>query len=121
MGAFKKMFNILIIILIIMFLFNNISYATVVGTIEGKIKNNVATTDSGKTIKNLINAVLEIIKIIGAAVAAAILIIIATKYMLGAAGERAEIKKYAVTYVIGAIVFFGATKIVDILIKFAQG
>ena len=45
---------------------------------------------------------------------------VAMKYMSSAPGDRAEIKKHAVIYVVGAIVLFGSAGILEIIQKFAD-
>ena len=114
----KKVIKILLMLVMVIFLFTTISDAA---TMVNKFKGETDGFEGADTkIKSAISAVLSIVRIIGGAVAAGILMIIATKYMLSSAGERAEIKKSAVVYVLGAIVLFGAPKIVDILVDFAK-
>ena len=43
------------------------------------------------------------------------LIVLAMKYMLSAPSDRADIKKHAVVYVIGAVVMFACTGILEII------
>ena len=56
-----------------------------------------------------------IISVIGAGVAAIMLIVIAIKYMSAAPNERAEIKKYFIIYAVGAIFIFCCVGIVNLL------
>jgi hypothetical protein len=42
------------------------------------------------------------------------------KYMMAAPGDKAEIKKSAVIYVVGAIVLFAVGGILSIIQKFAE-
>lgn len=72
------------------------------------------------TVTNIISSVLAVIRTIGAGVAVAILMVIGCKYMLASAGERAEIKKYAVHYVIGAVVLFAASGLLGIIQNFVS-
>ena len=62
---------------------------------------------------------LQIIQIIAMAVAIIMLMVIAIKYMFSSVSERAEMKKYAVVYVIGALIMFGASGILEIIKDFA--
>ena len=48
------------------------------------------------------------------------IVVIAAKYMLASAGDRADIKKHAVAYVTGAMILFGSAAIVDIIQGFAD-
>lgn len=47
------------------------------------------------------------------------LIVLAMKYMVAAPGDKADIKKHAIVYVVGAIVLFATTQILEIIAKFA--
>ena len=47
------------------------------------------------------------------------LIVLAIKYISAAPSDKAEIKKHAVVYVVGAIVLFAASGILQIIKNFA--
>lgn len=74
-----------------------------------------AGTDS---LKKIINAVLGWAQIIGIGVAVIMLVVLAIKYISAAPGDKAEIKKHAVVYVVGAVVLFGASGILQIIKAF---
>ena len=78
-------------------------------------------TDAGaaNSITNIIGALINIIQIIGTGVAIIMLIVLAIKYISAAPGDKADIKKHAVVYVVGAIVLFAATGILQIIKKFS--
>ena len=42
------------------------------------------------------------------------------KYMSSAPSDRADIKKHAIAYVIGAIILFGVTGILSIIIEVSE-
>lgn len=62
---------------------------------------------------------IAVARIIGVGIAIVILIVISMKYMISSPGDRADIKKNAVPFVIGAVVLFGATGILGIIADFA--
>ena len=64
--------------------------------------------------------ILGVVQVIGVSVAIIMLIIIAIKYLSAAPNDKAEIKKHAVVYVIGAVVLFGAIGILGLISNFAQ-
>ena len=70
---------------------------------------------SGDKIVAILSVVLEIVRNVGVGIAVLILLIHGCKYMLASAGEKAEIKKHAITYVIGAIVLFASATILEII------
>ena len=74
--------------------------------------NNKATT--------IVGAVLGVTRIAAVGIAIIMLIAVAMKYMMSAPGERAEIKKHAVVYIVGAIVLFAASGILSIIQRFAS-
>lgn len=79
--------------------------------------------DDGKaaeSITNIIGALINIIQIIGTGVAIIMLIVLAIKYISAAPGDKADIKKHAVVYVVGAIVLFAATGILQIVKNFSK-
>ena len=71
-------------------------------------------------VNNAAANVIGIARIICVAIAIVMLLVIAMKYMISAPGDRADIKKHAVNYVIGAFVLFGISGILTILNNFAQ-
>ena len=64
--------------------------------------------------------VASILRIVGVGIAVVMLLTIAMKYMISSAGDRADLKKHAVAYVVGAVVLFGATNIIAALIDFTD-
>lgn len=68
---------------------------------------------------NIIGVILGTVRIIAAGVAVIMLIVLAIKYISAAPGDKAEIKKHAVVYIVGAVVLFGASGILSIVQKFA--
>ena len=83
--------------------------------------DEVSATDG---VKNLVNTTagtaISIMRIICLTIAIVILLTISMKYMISAPGDRADIKKHAIHYVIGAIILFGVTGILGIINEFAN-
>jgi hypothetical protein len=78
------------------------------------------TSGASTSAQNIIGALISIVQIIGTGVAIIMLIVLAIKYISAAPGDKAEIKKHAVVYVVGAIVLFAATGILGIIKSFAN-
>lgn len=70
--------------------------------------------------KKVMNAIITIARVIATGVAVIMLIVLAMKYMIAAPGDRADIKKHAVVYVVGAVVLFATSGILTIIQKFAS-
>jgi hypothetical protein len=75
------------------------------------IKSSNATNVAEKSSK----VVVTIIRIVGITIAIVMLLIVAIKYMVSSAGDRADIKKHAIVYVVGAVILFGAVGILGTL------
>lgn len=71
------------------------------------------------TAYNITGQILSIVQIIGVAVAVIMLIVVAIKYISAAPSDKAEIKKHIVVYVVGAVILFAATGILEIIKNFA--
>lgn len=72
------------------------------------------------TATNTLTTMTVVIKVVGVSIAIVMLITLGMKYMLSAPGEKGEIKKHAVVYIIGAVVLFGAVGLLNILEDFAS-
>ena len=80
--------------------------------------NNNDSLDSAT--RNIVGAIVSVIRIVGTGIALIMLVAVAIKYMSSAPGDRAEIKKHAVIYVVGAIVLFGGAQLIGIIQNFAS-
>lgn len=69
--------------------------------------------------KKIAGSVITVTRVITAGVAVIMISILAMKYMTAAPSEKADVKKHAVPYVVGAIIMFAATGILSILQNFA--
>ena len=57
---------------------------------------------------------------VGIVVAVVILLILGIKYMIGSAEEKAEYKKTMIPYLVGAILIFASTTIVNVVYNMAN-
>ena len=121
MRKFKKVAIILVICLIVaMVVCDNSSFAyDMLATVK-----NQANSSGDKNVTNPVTkisgAVITIARVICAAVAVTMLAILGMKYMLAAPSEKADIKKHAIVYIVGALVMFACTGILTIIQKFAE-
>jgi len=88
-------------------------------TVKSQFGGTTNPTGSAAAIQ-ILSAVLSIVRTAGAGVAVVMLMTIAAKYIMASAGDRADIKKYAVNYVIGALILFGATGILGVVQNFVK-
>lgn len=120
----KRISLILLIILIMSFMFNIYISSQAEFISEKLITDTYGSEGKDKTAKDRVSKVLSVIitivRIAGVCIAITMLLAVAMKYMTAAAGEKAEIKKSAVQYVVGAIVLFGAVGILGIINNFSK-
>ncbi len=79
-------------------------------------------SEHGKTAEvaeSITGQILGVVQVIGVAVAVIMLIVLAIKYISAAPNDKAEIKKHAVVYVVGAVVLFAASGIIGLIRGFA--
>ena len=78
---------------------------------------NLTNTQNADKLKSVGNAIVGVIQIIGTVLSVAVLGVMGIKYMIGSVEERAEYKKTMMPYIIGAVLVFGITNILEIIVK----
>lgn len=104
-------------------LYNSV-FAATLGSDSDSLKvdqfNNVEFEDGATgSVQRIIASIISVTQIIGIGVAIIMLIVLAIKYISAAPSEKAEIKKTVTIYVVGAVVLFAASGILEIVKKFA--
>lgn len=119
----KKLISMLVIALLVC----SLAVTVFAGGVDQNTAKSVNQFDNlgdnsgaSTSFQNIIGAIITIVQIIGTGVAIIMLIVLAIKYISAAPGDKAEIKKHAVVYVVGAIVLFAATGILGIVKNFAS-
>ncbi len=77
-------------------------------------------TGASKSVGKISGAILNIVRVVAVAAAVIMLIVLAIKYISSAPNDKAEIKKHAVVYVVGAILLFSASGVLGIIQNFAS-
>lgn len=127
MKSVKRVVVVLIIMLLFTsIIFSNNVFAEAAGGFNMMDEINKRATASGKSndalvksVTDLSGSVITIARVICSGVAVAMLIVLGMKYMSAAPSEKADIKKHAVVYIVGAVVMFACTAILGIIQKFA--
>ena len=83
-------------------------------------KNATDTSGAASSINRIVGSIMTVVQVVGCGVAVIMLIVLAIKYISAAPGDKADIKKHAVVYVVGAVVLFAASGILQIVKKFAD-
>lgn len=124
----RKVINVIIFVLILTMSLSFIYFKTYAANGFDKAgitgdKNAFVSDVTPKSVSNLVNesviSVITIMRIAGITIAVVMLLVVAMKYMISSAGDRADIKKHAVVYVVGALVLFGVTGILGMLSNIA--
>lgn len=113
----KKIFLLLIILIICLsitlpsFADNNAKVNT----------ENFRPSLSGDTseIRTIGNVVVKVIKIVGSALSVITIAIIGIKYIYGSIEQKAQYKETIMPYIVGAILLFGCSNLVDIIYSMA--
>ena len=116
MKNLKKIAIIVMIVLMCVSCVNVNSYADWKDVNQFDTKNDTALDGKAQTI---VGAIVSVVRIVAVGVAIIMLAFVAMKYMSAAPGDRADIKKHAVVYVVGALVLFGGAGILKIIQDFA--
>ncbi len=77
-------------------------------------------TDVDQLVDKGATTVVTVLRIASIAIAIVVLLVIAMKYMISAPGDRADIKKHAVAYVVGTFILFSAMQIIAILVDISN-
>ena len=94
-------------------------YSSEMASLISTADSTTVNTGASNTATNVVATVISSIRIIGVCFAVVMLLTVAMKYMSAAPGDKADIKKSAVAYVVGAIVLFAVTGILTIIEQFA--
>lgn len=93
--------------------------STMGGLIDETYKGN-SKGNANEKVTNVMNGIISVVRVVGMCIAITLLLVIAMKYMTAAPGEKADIKKASIAYVVGALVLFGAVGILGIISDFAS-
>lgn len=127
----KKVKNILCMVLLLTIIFSVFiqlkvyaeesgSYRSKMGGLIGTTYNEKAKGTANQKVTNVMNGIISVVRVVGMCIAITLLLVIAMKYMTAAPGEKADIKKSSIAYVVGALVLFGAVGILGIISDFAS-
>lgn len=96
------------------------SYSEQMVTLLNESESYNDTTGTVDKVNNITATVITAVRIVGITVAIVMLLVVAMKYMTAAPGDKADIKKSAIQYVVGAIVLFAVTGILGIISQFSN-
>lgn len=113
-----KIAFVLIILLLVLFI-TNVQASSFVDSIKSNINSGVSS-NPGQAVKNFGKTALGVIQVVGTGIGIIMLLYIAIKYMVAAPSEKAEYKKTAINFVIGAVILFAAMGILELIKKIME-
>ena len=119
LNLFIKMFLILAM-LVMVFAMTSEVFAFNWSSAVGEVEKEDGVKELNDSAISVTGAILSVVKYVATGIALIMIVVIAAKYMLASAGDRADIKKHAVAYVTGAMILFGSAAIVNLIQNFAD-
>ena len=127
MKKYKKLLiNIMVIFIILFNLFIPNAYAgplqDIMNRAEGFVNNgeNGGNVINNDALKEGSNTLYNVLLVIGIAVAFIWGIVLGIQFVTGSLGEKADVKKNLIVYIIGCIIIFGAFGIWRLLLQLLQ-
>ena len=81
--------------------------------------DNTKEAQDSEELAKMGNTIVGFLQILGSILSVAVLAVLGVKYMAGSVEERAEYKKNMMPYVIGAVMVFGITNLLKIIVDVA--
>ena len=122
----KEIANIIIVLVLMLVTIFNSNYVLAKGKNQAYTMNpddwsvTQDTATGASKLQDIGNAIIGAIRAIGTIVSVAIFAVLGIKYMTGSVEERAEYKKTMVPYLIGALLLFGITSLLGIIVNVVQ-
>lgn len=114
-----KLIIVMILIVFLSFGFSSIVTARGVDTGRwGHIYDNPQEGNDG--IFTIGNTIIGVIQIVSAGIAVIMLIMLGIRYAISSPNQRADIKKGMVPFIIGAVILFGATSLIKLVVGFTE-
>lgn len=113
-----KISAILLLVVAILTIFMTPSFATAGFNQSIKVADDAQV---GGTISKVIGTIIFVCQLVGMGVAIIMLLVIAIKYIAASPNDKAEIKKHLVVYIVGAVLLFAASGILQLIKKYAMG
>lgn len=112
---FTKIIMILLIVLFTISMFSNFVYAD---NFDLGAYGDSADESITKPVETVVGGILGVVRIVCTGIAIIMITVVAIKYLSAAPSDRAELKKSAIQYLVGAFILFGSANIFVILKDF---
>lgn len=114
----KRIFAVIFILSCVFCIFSTTSLASSDPFNFEQYDNVSGNTDADKIAQNTMGTAIKIVRTVATGVAIIMLSYIGIKYMMAAPSEKADFKKSATIYVLGAILIFAAGNILALIANF---
>ena len=104
-----------IILLAVMFLTVAVTMVNAVDNISGIITDVGKGNYSGTEVTTTGKKIVGIVQVVGIVVAVVVILVIGIKYLVGSAEQKAEYKKTMIPYIVGAVLVFAGSTIVNVI------
>ena len=112
----NKILGIILIFIILIFMIANVNYAAIDFNPSNWEPNSTTEVTGADRLLDFGNIIIGILRTLGTIISVAVLAILGIKYMLGSVEEKATYKETMRPYLIGAVLVFGITNILAIII-----
>lgn len=118
----KKQVKAISLILVVLMVMTTITSTVFAADLSEKIQaigegNSSASADK---VVDLGKTIVTVMQTVGIVVAVVVLLVLGIKYMIGSAEEKAEYKKTMIPYLVGAVLIFAATTLVNVVYNMAN-
>ena len=114
-----KVLSIVLMVLMVVAVLSTSAFATWDNIDTNMFNNKTDNSGTKDAVTNIMGSIISIVQVVGMGVAIIMLVVMAIKYISAAPSEKAEIKKSVTIYIVGAIVLFAASGILQIIKNFA--
>lgn len=117
----KTIKRVFAVLFMVSFLFSFVSTSFASGDVFDfeKFSSSVSGNAEADAItKNAMGTAIQVIRIVATGVAIIMLSYIAIRYLMAAPNEKAEFKKSATIYIVGAVLVFAAGNILGVIVDF---
>lgn len=121
----STLISLMFLIFFVMFSSNLLGNAKVFGAYDFSKEINASWTTQAKgdklatSTQNVVGTIVNTIRIVGTGISIIMITYVAIKYMSAAPNEKAEFKKSATAYIVGAVVLFASSNILGVISNFA--
>lgn len=117
MRKYVKIISVLLLVIQIVFLLQTVVLADNFDFTEF---DNYGNNKIDKRTKNVMATAINVIRVVGTGVSLIMLSYLGIKYMMASPNEKADFKKSAMIYVVGAVLVFGASNLLSIILNASQ-